>query len=108
MCGFPKDNYYYSKAGWGHEAVLHLFPHWNWEQRLGEKIAVWVHSNLDEVELFLNGQSQGSQKVQPLTHLEWQGKYQNGVIEAHGRKNGAGAMKAQRANPGTPLPLKLT
>ena len=62
LCGFPKDNFYYYKAWWGREPVLHLFPHWNWEQRLGEPVRVWVHSNLDEVELFLNGRSQGRQK----------------------------------------------
>ena len=32
MCGFPKDNFYYYKAWWGTEPVLHLFPHWNWER----------------------------------------------------------------------------
>src|SRR5246127_3063764 len=70
MCGFPKDNFYYYKAWWGSDPVLHLFPHWNWEQREGEAISVWVHSNLDSVEVFLNGKSHGSQKVQPNTHLE--------------------------------------
>jgi beta-galactosidase len=51
---------------------------------------VWVHSNLDEVELFLNGKSQGSQKVPPLTHLEWKVKYEPGVIEARGSKGRQG------------------
>ena len=32
----------------------------------GEPVSVWVHTNLDEVELFLNGRSQGRQKVQAL------------------------------------------
>jgi beta-galactosidase len=108
MCGFPKDNYYYYKAWWGREPVLHLFPHWNWDQRIGEIVSVWVHSNLDEVELFLNGQSQGSQKVQPLTHLEWQVKYQPGVIEARGRKNGAVVLTAKRETTGAPAAIKLT
>jgi beta-galactosidase len=108
MCGFPKDNYYYYQAWWGREPVLHLFPHWNWEQRSGETIRVWVHSNLDEVELFLNGRSQGSQKVQALTHLEWQVKYQPGVIEARGRKNGAVVMSVKRETTGTPTAIQLT
>jgi beta-galactosidase len=108
MCGYPKDNYYYYKAWWGREPVLHLFPHWNWEQRVGEIVSVWVHSNLDEVELFLNGQSQGSQKVQPLTHLEWQVKYQPGVIEARGRKNGKEVLTAKRETTGAPVAIKLT
>ncbi len=39
MCGFPKDNFYYYKAWWGTEPVLHLFPHWNWDERDGEPIS---------------------------------------------------------------------
>jgi beta-galactosidase len=108
MCGFPKDDFYYYKAWWGTEPVLHLFPHWNWDERLGEPISVWVHSNLDEVELFLNGKSQGSQKVQPLTHLEWKVKYEPGVLEARGRKNGKIVLTEKRETTGEPVAIKLT
>ena len=100
MCGFPKDNFYYYKAWWGSEPVLHLFPHWNWEQREGEPISVWVHSNLDSVELFLNGKSQGTQKVQPLTHLEWKVKYEPGVLEARGTKDGKVVLTEKRETTG--------
>src|SRR6204780_100040 len=85
-CGFPKDNFYYYKAWWGPEPVLHLFPHWNGDQGEGEPISVWVHSNLDSVELFLNGKSQGSQKVEPLGHLEWKVKYEPGVLDSTGNE----------------------
>ena len=57
MCGFPKDTFYYYKAWWGKEPVLHVFPHWNLEGSEGDEIPVWVYSNLDEVELFINGKS---------------------------------------------------
>ena len=108
MCGFPKDNFYYYKTWWGLEPVLHLFPHWNWEEREGEIIPVWVHSNVDEVELFLNGKSQGSQKVQPLTHLEWKVKCEPGVIEARGSKNGNVVLTAKRETTGKPESIHLT
>jgi len=108
MCGFPKDNFYYYKAWWGAEPVLHLFPHWNWEGREGEPISVWVHSNLDSVELFLNGKSQGSRKVEPLTHLEWSVKYEPGVIEARGTKNGKVVLTEKRETTGEPASIKLT
>jgi hypothetical protein len=62
-CGFPKDNYYYYRAWWRPEPLLHLLPHWNWEGREGQPIAVWAHSNCDKVELFLNGKSQGVRDV---------------------------------------------
>jgi beta-galactosidase len=108
MCGFPKDNFYYYKAWWGADPVLHLFPHWNWDQREGEPISVWVHSNLDSVELFLNGKSQGSQKVEPLTHLEWKVKYEPGVLEARGMKDGKVALTQKRETTGDPVAIRLT
>jgi beta-galactosidase len=107
-CGFPKDNYYYYKAWWGSEPVLHLFPHWNWGQREGEPISVWVHSNLDEVELFLNGNSQGKQRVSPLTHLEWKVKYEPGVLEARGSKSGNIILIDKCETTGQPERIKLT
>jgi beta-galactosidase len=108
MCGFPKDNFYYYKAWWGSEPVLHLFPHWNWEQREGELISVWVHSNLDSVELFLNGKSQGSKKVEPLTHLEWSVKYEPGVLEARGTKDGKVVLTEKRETTGAAESIRLT
>jgi beta-galactosidase len=107
-CGFPKDNFYYYKAWWGSEPVLHLFPHWNWDQREGAPTSVWVHSNLDSVELFLNGKSQGAQKVQPFTHLEWKVKYEPGVLEARGTKDGKVVLTEQRETTGDPASLRLT
>ena len=108
MCGFPKDNFYYYKAWWGSEPVLHLFPHWNWDEREGEPISVWVHSNLDSVELFLNGNSQGSKNVQPLTHLEWKVKYEPGVLEARGTKDGKVVLTEKRETTGKPESIRLT
>jgi len=108
MCGFPKDNFYYYKSWWGSEPVLHLFPHWNWDEREGEPISVWVHSNLDSVELFLNGKSQGSQNVQPLTHLEWKVKHEPGVLEARGTKDGKVVLVEKRETTGEPVAIRLT
>jgi len=108
MCGFPKDNFFYYKAWWGSEPVLHLFPHWNWEEREGELISVWVHSNLDSVELFLNGKSQGSKNVQRLTHLQWKVKYEPGVLEARGTKDGKIVLTEKRETTGQPESIRLT
>ncbi|HUA15222.1 MAG TPA: beta-galactosidase GalA [Verrucomicrobiae bacterium] len=108
MCGFPKDNFYYYKSWWGSEPVLHLFPHWNWAGREGEPIAVWVHSNLDSVELFLNGKSQGSKKVEPLTHLQWSVVYEPGVIEARGTKDGKVVLTEKRETTGDPVAIRVT
>ncbi|MDW8850524.1 beta-galactosidase GalA [Flavobacterium sp. MMLR14_040] len=86
VCGFPKDNVFYLKSWWGTEPVLHIMPHWNWST--GKEIDVWVHSNCDEVELFLNKESLGKKKMEQNGHLEWKVKYVPGTLEAIGYKNG--------------------
>jgi beta-galactosidase len=108
MCGFPKDDFFYYKAWWGKEPSLHLFPHWNWEGREGEEIPVWVFSNVDEVELLVNGKSAGRQKVPHLSHVEWKVRYEPGTIEAHGFKDGKLALTEKRETTGPVVQLRLT
>jgi beta-galactosidase len=108
MCGFPKDNFFYYKAWWTKQPVLHLFPHWNWEGREGDEIPVWVHSNLDEVELLVNGKSLGRQKVPRLGHVEWKVRYELGTITAHGWKDGKLAVTEERTTTGPAVALRLT
>jgi beta-galactosidase len=108
MCGFPKDNFFYYKAWWGKEPSLHMFPHWNWEGREGDEIPVWVYSNADEVELFVNGKSQGSQKVPHLGHLQWKVRYEPGSIEARASKDGNVIVTEKRESTGAPSQLRLT
>ena len=108
MCGFPKDYFYYYTAWWKKEPSLHLFPHWNWEGREGDEISVWVYSNLDEVELFVNGKSQGSQKVPHLGHVEWKVRYEPGAIEARASRNGQVVLTEKRETTGAPAQLRLT
>jgi beta-galactosidase len=108
MCGFPKDNFFYYKAWWTKQPVLHLFPHWNWEGREGDEISVWVHSNLDEVELLLNGKSLGRQNVPRLGHVEWKVRYEPGTITAHGWKDGKLALTKERTTTGPAVALRLS
>ena len=107
MCGFPKDNFFYYKAWWTKEPVLHLFPHWNWEGREGDEIPVWAYSNLDEVELLVNGKSLGRQKVPLFGHVQWNVRYEPGTITAHGWKNGALVLTEERITAGDAVALKL-
>ncbi len=107
VCGFPKDNYYYYQAWWTDKPVLHLFPHWNWPGKEGQEIPVWVHSNCEEVELFLNGVSLGKQTVTPLHHLEWQVKYAPGKLVAKGLWHGH-TIEDVVETTGTPAAIRLT
>jgi beta-galactosidase len=99
-CGFPKDNFYYYKAWWRPEPLLHLFPHWNWSGKEGQEIEVWAHSNLDRVELFLNGKSLGSQDVPRNLHVQWKVKYEPGAIEARGYKGAQQILTSRRETTG--------
>jgi beta-galactosidase len=107
LCGFPKDTFYYYQSWWTNKPVLHVFPHWNWPGLEGQDIAVWVHSNLDRVELLLNGQSLGAKDVQKDQHLSWIVKYAPGEIEARGFKGGERVMTAKRETTGAPAKLTL-
>ena len=62
LAGIPKDRYYLYRSRWNTEKeTLHILPHWNWEGREGEKTPVFVYTNYDRAELFVNGKSQGIQ-----------------------------------------------
>ena len=109
MCGFPKDTFYYYKAWWGKEPVLHLFPHWNFEGREGDEIPVWVHSNLDSVELFVNGKSQGI-KARSRIWATWSGRCatSRASIEARGTKDGKVVLTEKRETTGPAVAIRLT
>ena len=85
LAGFPKDPYYLYQSAWTKRPVLHLFPHWNW--RRGDTVDVWAYTNADEVELFLNGASQGVRRKQGMvSHVMWRLAYRPGVLRAVARK----------------------
>jgi beta-galactosidase len=106
-CGFPKDNFFYYQAWWGSQPVLHLFPHWNWAGREGQEIEVWCHTNLDSVDLFLNGESVGAKNIQRNSHLQWKVKYAPGRLEARGSRNGRVVLTTTRETTGAPQGIVL-
>ena len=108
ICGFPKDTFFYYQSWWTQNPVLHIFPHWNWGGYEGKKIAVWVHSNMDKVELFLNGESLGAKEMQKNQHLAWDVVYSPGTLEARGYKDGKVAATARRETTGAPVAIALS
>jgi len=107
-CGFPKDEFYYYQAWWTEKPVLHLLPHWNWPGQEGQAIDVWCYSNLPEVELFLNGRSQGRMSMPPVGHLSWKVLYSPGVLEAKAYKGGEFAAATRVETAGAPAKIMLT
>ncbi len=109
LCGFPKDRYYFYQSRWTKEPMVHILPHWNWEDSEYETIPVYCYTNGDEAELFLNGKSLGRKKMgkdkttipaefswwkKPETtwdspyRLNWNVKYQPGELKIVAYKNG--------------------
>ncbi len=94
-CGFPKNIYYYYQSWWTDKDVLHISPHWNtptaqesWNGSTGKAVDVWVNSNADNVELFLNGKSLGKKDMPRDKHLQWTVNYEPGKLEAIAYKKG--------------------
>ena len=108
LAGFPKDVYYMYQSEWTDKAVLHLFPHWNWT--VGETIDLWAYySQADEVELFLNGKSQGvRRKDNDAFHVMWRVAFEPGTIKAVSRKDGKEVLVKEIQTAGQPARIRLT
>ena len=109
LAGFPKDTYYMYQSEWTDKQVLHLFPHWNWLE--GQDIDMWCYyNNADEVELFINGRSQGvkAKKDSHEYHLMWRVKFEPGEVKAVARKDGKVVADKVIRTAGAPAALSLT
>jgi beta-galactosidase len=73
----------------------------------GQPIDVWVNSNADNVELFLNGKSLGKKDMPRNSHLEWTVNYEPGTLKAIGYKNGRKLESAVETT-GPPAEIILT
>ncbi len=113
LCHLPKDNYYYYQSIWTERPMVYIIPsHWNFKE--GEMIDVWIYTNCDSVELFLNGKSlgeKGRRKAkfygpcgngtygklwmspfhdEPVSdaHISFKVEFKPGVLKAIGKKGG--------------------
>lgn len=108
LAGFPKDIYYLYQSEWTDTPVLHLFPHWNWEP--GQQIDMWCYyNNADEVELFINGKSQGTHtKDAQHLHVVWNVTFEPGTVKVVARKNGVETASREIHTAGEPAQIRLT
>lgn len=108
LAGFPKDIYYLYQSEWTDKTVLHLFPHWNWKP--GQEVDMCCYfNNADEVELFVNGQSEGiAQKDSTHASVHWKVKYRPGTVKAVARKDGRQIAVQEIHTAGEPAMIRLT
>ncbi len=59
LAGLKKDRFYLYQSKWSETPVLHLLPHWNWSERIGQNVPVYCYTNYPKAELFVNGKSMG-------------------------------------------------
>lgn len=107
LAGFPKDVYYLYQSEWSDKQVLHLFPHWNWTA--GQTVDMWCYYNqADEVELFVNGKSQGvKSKDENHLHVVWRVKYEPGSVKVVARKDGKVIGEKEIRTAGKPSKIRL-
>lgn len=127
LAGFPKDVYYMYQSVWRKDIdVLHVFPHWNWNE--GDIVDVWTYyNNADCVELFVNGVSAGMRRKISYAEVEtgtipstpmldmsteyhccWRIPYSPGEIRAVSYKDGNIVAEKTIRTAGAPASLKLT
>ena len=109
LAGIPKDVYYMYQSRWRPDLdVLHLFPHWN--HKPGETVDMWAYyNNADEVELYVNGRSQGVRHPEPgVYHARWRVTYEPGEVEVVSRKDGREVARRSISTAGAPAAIRLT
>ena len=111
LCGFPKDRYYNYKSYWRPDVpTVHILPHWNWQERIGEITPVHIYTSGDAVELFLNGKSLGRrEKAHSYDRLTWDDvRYEPGSLKAIAYKNGQKWAEELVETTGKPAALQVT
>ncbi len=87
----PKYKYYLWQANFAEKPMVFIHPHFWRQQYLGKKKDFIVDSNCDEVELFVNGKSQGKLNPNPSNQFCVTFKdilVEKGTIEAVAKKAG--------------------
>jgi beta-galactosidase len=117
LCGIPKDRFYLYKSYWKpDETTVHILPHWNWSGKEGQQIPVFVYTNGDCAELFLNGKSLGKKSKNPNSassterfRLMWNDVvYQPGELKAIAYKEGVVIGEAIMKTASDAVELRLT
>ena len=122
LCGIPKDRFYLYRSYWRPDTTtVHILPHWNWPDRTGKNVPVYVYTNGDSAELFLNGKSIGRRtKVKDAANSPYYAiidkyrlcfndvVYKKGELKAVAYKDGKEIGQAVMRTAGKPAAIRLT
>lgn len=109
--GIPKDHYYLYQSMWFKKEdnpVLHVLPHWtHHSMKRGTVIPVWVYTNCDVVELFLNGISLGKREWREERFIQYDVPYEPGRLTAIAFIDGKTVKKMEYQTADLPKQLKM-
>lgn len=109
LCGFKKSAFYIHRALWVKDRpLLDILPHWNWQGREGQSIPVMIATNLDRVEVRLNGKLVGEGTPDPYEMISFDVPFSPGTLEARGWKDGKAVATSVVVTTGVPVQLRLT
>jgi beta-galactosidase len=122
LAGIPKDRFYLYRSHWRPDTLtIHILPHWNWPDHIGQNVPVYVYTNGDTVELFLNGKSLGQKtkikdaKLSPYYAIIDKYRlcfndvnYEPGELKAVAYKDGKEIGQAVMRTAGEPAKIRLT
>lgn len=104
LSGNPKDGYYYFRALFRDEPLVHIAC--SWSGTAGEKKDIVVFTNCKAAELFVNGRSLGKREKTRFGYLCWEAvSYEPGRIEAVGDD---GAAQDIAVTPGSACGVKMS
>ncbi|MFI3238309.1 MAG: glycoside hydrolase family 2 TIM barrel-domain containing protein [Lachnospiraceae bacterium] len=106
LCGFPKDVAHQYRVKWMQEPAIHVYPHWNFEKGVGT-LEVQMVANTEEVELFVNGVSQGRNINPSREVVSYEVEYVAGEIIAVGYNKGEEVVSMSRKTALEPAKIKL-
>jgi beta-galactosidase len=88
--------------------MVHILPHWNWPDRVGQVTPVHLFTSGDECELFLNGKSLGRKTRGEFEYrIRWDDViYETGVLKAVAYKDGEVWAEETVQTTGEPALLK--
>ncbi|MBD3584128.1 glycoside hydrolase family 2 protein [Salinimonas sp. HHU 13199] len=111
LAGFKKDRFYIYQSEWRPELpMVHILPHWNWHGREGKITPVHIFTSGDEVELFVNGKSQGRKKKGAFEYrLRFDNvRFQPGTLKAVAYKEGKKWAVETVKTSGKPAGMRLS
>ena len=121
LVGIPKDRFYIYRSHWRPDVTtVHIVPHWNWPDRIGQNVPVYIYTNGDSAELFLNGKSPGRRTKAKEAGPSYYGvldryrlcfndvNYEPGELKAVAYKDGKEIGQAVMRTAGEPATVRLT